>query len=78
MPRTAVLEAVTVIVDEPEPGAAKDFGVKVTVKPLPCPEADRVTAELKLPEIAVVTVEAAEDLLATVMEPGEADRVRLG
>lgn len=78
MPSVAVLEAVTVIVDDPEPGAAKDFGVNVTVTPLPCPEADRETAELKPPETAVVTVEAPEDLLATVMEPGEAERVKLG
>jgi hypothetical protein len=66
------------MVDEPEPGEAMDLGLKVTVRPFPCPEAEREMAELKPPETAVVTVEAPEDLLATVMEPGEADRVKLG
>ena len=78
MPRAAVLEAVTVIVDEPEPGDAMDLGLKLTVRPLPSPEAESEIAELKPPETAVVMVELPEDLLATVMEPGEADRVKLG
>jgi hypothetical protein len=78
LPRAAVLEAVTVIVDEPEPGDAMDFGLKLTVRPLPSPEAEREMAELKPPETAVVTVELPEALLATVMEPGEAERVKLG
>ena len=66
------------MVEEPDPGAAMELGLKVTVRPLPSPEAEREMAELKPPETAVVTVEAPEDLLATVMEPGEADRVKLG
>lgn len=66
------------MVEEPDPGAAMDFGLKVTVKPLPSPEAESEIAELKPPETAVVTVEEPEDLLATVMEPGAADRVKLG
>ena len=55
-----------------------DFGLKLTVRPLPSPEAEREMAELKPPETAVVTVELPEALLATVMEPGEAERVKLG
>jgi hypothetical protein len=78
LPRAAVLEAETVMVEEPDPGAAIEPGLKVTVRPLPSPEADREMAELKPPETAVVTVELPEALLATVMEPGEADRVKLG
>lgn len=78
MPRLADLEAVTVIVEEPDPGAVMDFGLKVTLRPFPCPETEREMAELKPPATAVVTVEEPEDLLATVMEPGEADRVKLG
>jgi hypothetical protein len=78
LPRAAFLVALTVMVAEPDPGAAMDLGLKVTVRPFPCPEAEREMAELKPPETAVVTLEAPEDLLATVMEPGEADRVKLG
>jgi len=78
LPRAAFLVALTVMVEEPDPGAAMELGLKVIVRPLPSPEAEREMAELKPPETAVVTVEAPEDLLATVMEPGEADRVKLG
>ena len=78
MPRAAVLEAVTVMVEEPDPGAAMELGLKVMVRPLPSPEAESEIAELKPPETAVVTVELPEALLATVMEPGEAERVKLG
>jgi hypothetical protein len=59
-------------VDVPDPGTAIELGLKVTVCWLPCPEADSVIAELKLPETAVVIVALPDALLATVIEPGEA------
>jgi hypothetical protein len=49
-----------VMVDVPEPGAAIELGLKVTVWPLACPEADKEMAELKPPEIVVVIVEVPE------------------
>ena len=56
----------------PEPGAAMEVGLKVTVCPLPCPDADKVIAELKLPVIAVVIFAVPDAFLATVIEVGEA------
>ena len=41
-----------VMVEVPEPGAAMDAGVKLTVTPVGCPVADKATAELKPPETA--------------------------
>jgi hypothetical protein len=76
LPRVAFLVALTLIVEEPDP--VMEPGLKVTERPLPCPEADREMAELKPPDAAVVTVELPEDLLATVMEPGEAEMVKPG
>jgi hypothetical protein len=42
----------------------------------PCPDADNVIAELKLPEIAVVIVEWPDEPLATDREVGEAETVK--
>ena len=79
VPRAAFLPAETVIVDEPDPGAAMGFGLKVTCRLLPCPEALRVIAELKPPETAVVmVVEEPEPLLDAVMLEGEAEIVKAG
>jgi hypothetical protein len=66
----------TVIVDVPVPGAAMEPGLKVTVWVLPCPEADKVIAELKLPEIVVVIVDVPEEPLTTVSDVGEADMLK--
>ena len=67
-----------VAVDVPEPGAAIDEGLKVTVTPAGCPEALSAIAELNPPETAVVIVE--EPLLPTTTETevGEAARVNAG
>ena len=54
------LPTVTVIVEVPEPGAAMELGLKLTLLPLPSPEADNVIAELKPPEIFVVIVDFPE------------------
>ena len=55
VPRVAVLETVSVNVDEPAPGAAMEVGLKLPVTPEGRPVADKATAALKPPETAVVT-----------------------
>ena len=62
----------TVIVEVPEPGAAMGLGLKVTVLPGPCPEADRLIGELKPPEIFVLTVKVADWPEKTAFNPGDA------
>ena len=63
------------MVDVPDPGAAMELGLKLTVWPLPCPEADNVIAELKLPEIVVVIADLPDEPLDTEIEAGEAETV---
>ena len=60
LPTLAREPTLMVMVEEPEPGAAMELGLKVMVTLLPPPEADKPIAELKLPEMAVVTVEVPE------------------
>ncbi len=48
------------------------LGLKETAV-LPWPDADRLAAELKPPEIVVVTVTFPDELRATVIDPGEAE-----
>ena len=62
------------MVDEPDPGAAIDLGLKLTVSPLP-PGADNAIAELKLPDATVVTVVLPDPLRLTVMFDGPAEIV---
>lgn len=64
------------MVDVPDPGAAMELGLKVTVWAFPCPEADKVIAELKLPVTAVVIAALPDALLATVIDMGEAETVK--
>lgn len=56
MPPAVDDPTVSVIVEDPDPGAAIDAGLNATVVPVGSPEALRATAELKLPETVVVTV----------------------
>jgi hypothetical protein len=77
-PRGAVRLTVTVMVDVPEPGAAIELGLKLTLIPLPPPEAVRLMAESKPPDTAVVIVDVPELRLATVIEEGDALMVKLG
>jgi hypothetical protein len=77
-PSLALPPTLTVMVDVPEPGAATELGLKVTVWRLPSPEADKVIAELKPPEIAVLIVEVPELPLATLIDVGDALMVKLG
>ena len=67
-----------VIVDVPEPGAAMDVGLKVTVTPVGWPLADKATAESKPPETAVVIVELPLLPCTTETEAGEAVIVNAG
>jgi hypothetical protein len=75
----AVVEAtVMVMVEAPEPGAAMEAGVKLTVTPVGCPVADKATAELKPPEIATVTVDEPLLPCTTDTETGAAEMVKSG
>ena len=65
-----------VILDVPEPGAAMEAGLKLTVWALPNPEADKVIAELKPPVTAVVIVVVPELPVDTVNLFGDAPMVK--
>ena len=56
VPAGVDVPADTNIVDEPEPGAAIEAGVKLATAPEGKPEAVKETAELNVPEMAVETV----------------------
>lgn len=75
-PSPAFLLAVTLIVELPEPGAGIEDGENVTVKPPPCPEADRPIAELNTPETVVAMVDVPDELLLTVNDPGDAETAK--
>jgi hypothetical protein len=64
------------MVEVPAPGAAMKVGLKLTVTPVGCPLAVKVTAELKPPTFAVVIVDAPLLPGATVTEVGEAESVK--
>jgi len=76
-PAATVEATAMAMVELPEPGAAMDAGLKVTVTPVG-PAADRFTPELKPPEIAVVMVDVPLPPFGTETEAGEADMVKLG
>ena len=77
-PVLALFPTLTVMVAVPEPGAAMELGLKVTLLALPSPEADKVIAELKPPEIVVVMVDVPELPLATLIDVGDALIVKFG
>ena len=66
------------MVEVPEPGAAMEVGLKVTVTPVGWPEADKAIAELNPPETAVVIVDVPLLPCTTETEAGEAEMVKLG
>jgi hypothetical protein len=70
--------AANVIVEVPEPGAAIEVGLKLTVAPLGVPEAERATALLKPPLTVVVIVAVPEAPWATESEVGDAASVNVG
>lgn len=66
------------IVDVPDPGAAIEVGLKLTVTPVGAPEAVKAIAESNPPNTAVVIVDEPLPPCATDTEPGEAEMVKLG
>ena len=66
------------MVDDPEPGAGMELGLKLTVTLLGWPLADKEMAELKPPEIVVVMVEWPEFPGLIVSDVGDALMVKLG
>ena len=75
-PVAAVEAIVIVMVELPEPGAAMDVGLKLTVTPVGWPDADKPMAELKEPDTAVVMVEVPLLPCATEIAVGEAEMVK--
>jgi len=69
VPVVALLDADTFIVVVP--AAESEFGVNVTVSPLPSPEAENVTAPVTVP--LSVIVELSDDPRVTVNDVGEAE-----
>jgi hypothetical protein len=69
---------VIVIVELPEPGAAMDVGLKLTVTPVGWPLADKATAASNPPETAEVIVDVPLPPCTTETEAGEAESVKLG
>jgi len=66
------------MVDVPEPGAAMEVGLKLTVTPVGWPVADKAMAELKPPTTAVVMVEVPLLPCTTETVVGEAEMEKLG
>ena len=65
-----LLPTAIVMVDEPEPGAAIELGLKLTVVPVGAPLADRLMALLKPPLTVVVMVEVPCPPCATLSGAG--------
>jgi hypothetical protein len=78
VPVATVDPTVIVMVEDPEPGAVIELGLKLSVTPAGCPEADKVMAELKPPVTLVVIVDCPELPCATETEPGDAERLKFG
>ena len=76
VPINAFLLTLTVMIELPEPGAAMELGLKVTVCRPPSPVADKEIAESKPPDTKVVIVEVPEPGLVTLIVAGDALRVK--
>lgn len=75
----AVVEATAMLMaDVPEPGAAIEAGLKLTVTPVGWPDADNATAELNPPEALVVIVEEPLPPCTTDTALGEAVSENVG
>ena len=70
--------AVSVRVEDPEPGAAIDVGLNAAVAPVGSPDALSAIAELKPPETVVVMVLVPWAPCATDTDAGEAEMVNAG
>lgn len=69
------MDALTVMVVAPDP--VTEVGLKLTDSPLPCPDAENVTEELKPPVPVTVRVEVPEAFCAMLSEAGDAVSVKL-
>jgi hypothetical protein len=78
VPAAAVLLAVKVRVELPEPGAAIDVGLNAAVTPEGSPLAESDTAELKPPEMVVEIVLVPVPPAATERLAGDALMVKFG
>lgn len=78
VPVAAVLLAVNVSVELPEPGAAMDAGLKLAVTPAGNPLAESDTAELKPPDTVVETVVVLVPPCTTDTVVGDALRAKSG
>jgi hypothetical protein len=65
------------ISDSPEPGAAMDAGLKLTVTPVGCPVADKEMDESKPPEAFVVTTAYPLWPRSRYPEVGETEMVKV-
>jgi hypothetical protein len=72
VPVAVVVPAVTVKVEEPEPGAGIDAGAKLPLAPEGSPEIDSETAELKLPLTLVEMPAVCEPPCVTLTLPDAA------
>ncbi|HEU4416760.1 MAG TPA: hypothetical protein VFT65_18365, partial [Candidatus Angelobacter sp.] len=77
-PVAAVLLAVNVSVELPEPGAAIEVGLNAAVTPVGRPVAESEIAELNPPLTVVETVELPELPWVTERLPGETLKVKFG
>ena len=78
VPIVAVLLALNVNVELPEPGAAIDVGLKLAVTPAGSPLAESEMAELKPPETVVETVVVFVPPCATDTVVGDALMAKFG
>ncbi len=78
VPAAADAATVTVIVELPEPGAAIEVGLKATLTPEGCPDAESATAALKPPETVVLAVAPAEPPCAIESDAGETENAKSG
>lgn len=78
LPRVAVELTFIVMVETPAPGFARGFGLKVTVFPVPSPDADRVIGASKPPRMVVWMNVLPDSPRETVIVPGLAMTLKLG
>lgn len=78
VPATAVAATAMVAADVPDPGAAIEVGLKVTVTPVGWPVAERATAESNPPEMVEVMVDEPLAPCATETVLGEAESAKVG
>jgi len=78
VPGVVVDATLKVAVEVPDPGAAMEDGLKLTVTPDGAPDADNATNELNPPETAVVIVEGPLPPAVTESVVGEAEIVKAG